>query len=131
MSACIWINVENRRKETLWNYAVSVVQHDQNIEIDFNGSGRSGSADRYDPNHRVIASLTLPIPDAMHLAQALLIAVSKTDHSGNLVLIAGPNSMEPMHGFPEGPPIGEALPMNKVSEIKFAGSQDSESEASD
>jgi hypothetical protein len=131
MSACIWIDVENRRKETLWNYAVSVVRHDQNIKIDFSGCGRSGSADRYDANHRVIAGLTLPIPDAMHLAQALLIAASKTDHSGNLVLIAGPNSIEPIHGFPEEPPIAEVLPMNKVSQIKFAGSQDSESEASD
>jgi hypothetical protein len=121
VSARIWIDVENQRNETLWNYTVSVARDEQNIQIEFQGFGLSGSDGPYKPDHPVRAGLTLPPIDGIQLAQALLIAAAAEGSFGKLILVAKPNSVQTLRMPNPSFLLGEALSLGTVHQIKFEG----------
>ena len=125
MSANIWIDVEKRRDETLWNYTISVERDEQDVRIEFQGVGVSRSDGPHEPNHHVRAGLTLPAIDGMQLAQALLIASAENSRD-QLVLVAKPNSVQKLRAPNPSFLLGEALSLGTVFQIKFEGMKEVE-----
>jgi hypothetical protein len=124
MSASVWIDVKKHRAEEIWNHTVSVVREGASVRVELRGIGRSGSDDRYQPNHRVNAGIVLPISDALRLAHALLIAASSEDRIGDMTFNLKPNSTGKVHGLVTKRLVGETLALQKVSGIVFSGTEE-------